>query len=134
MRRRWRRHLVVRFGDEEFSHGLRIPLATRLGEHGAHKEAHHVMEESIRLDDESEAAGPIDPARLCNGTAMAVCRWGSAAHGKAEEAVLAEEEAGGVVEDLALELVPVRPFGISPKGRASLFVCTDQIRIAPGRC
>ena len=38
------------------------------------------------------------------------------------------------VEDVSVELVPVRPFGLSPKGRASLFICTDQIRIAPGRC
>src|SRR5687767_772630 len=133
MRRcRWR-HLVVRFGDEQIADGGCRSLSAGLLEHGADKESNHVMEKAICLDDERETTRAIDPPRVSDGALVRVGRRGGAADGKTDEPMFAEDEGSGAIERGSFKVVPVRPFGSPPKGRAGFLICTDLIGIAPGR-
>jgi hypothetical protein len=91
------------------------------------------MEKPVRLDDERESTRAIDPSRLGDGATMGIGGRCSAADGETDETVLAEQERRGAIKRRAFIVVSVRPFGSPPKGRASLFICTDLIGITPGR-
>ena len=67
--------------------------AGRHVDHRADEEAHHVMEEAVRLDVERQPAVALPPPRDADRAAMVVVGRRGAAHGERAEAVVARTTA-----------------------------------------
>ena len=88
------------------------------------------MEKSVRLDLEDEAAGTVAP--LCNvdDAAMIVSRRRGAADRERDEAMIAHNNRGRVVQRRSIERARQRPLGVTAERRSSRFVGSHVVAVS----
>ncbi len=99
---------------------------------GADEEAHHVVQEAVRLDDEGEPSGAFAPAGVRHDAAMIMRVRGGTAGGEGDKPVIAHDLPCDRVERAAIDRLVQRPLGAPSEGGPCVVIRSNVVRVPAG--